>query len=379
VRFSVRKFIEAVYRYIREADMFLLALCVISAVYGIVLISSVGGGSVTVQIIALVLGVGLYVLLSLIDIDIIADKSKLLVIFSAGLISTLFVWGEAGSTVNTAWLRFGGIGVQPAEVVKIPFVIVIAHMMTEFKARRTLNSPLALLQIMAVFGLLFGLILVSSRDLGSALVYVFILLSIMFLGGIQLRWFMLGGALLAGTGPFIYNNLLNERQRQRIMAPFDSSIDPDRMDIAWQADQSRQAIIGGGFTGRGLFNGPLTQAGRIPHQETDFIFSAAGEELGFAGCFIIILLLTAVIIRCLYVGIKSNSSLGLLVCVGMASMLIFHTLENIGMCLGIAPVIGLTLPFFSYGGSSIVTAYAAMGIVSGVKMRPKPARFRSTD
>jgi rod shape determining protein RodA len=365
----------------RESDIFLLALCVISSIYGIVLISSVergaGGRAVTVQIIALVMGVVIYVLLSLIDIDIIADKSKLLVILSAALICTLFIWGEAGDTGNKAWLRFGGIGVQPAEVAKIPFAVVIAHMITEYKARRSLNSPLAVLQIVVVFGLFFGLILLSSGDLGSALVYVFIMLSIMFVGGVRLRWFLLGAAALAASGPFIWNNLLNARQRARILAPYDPSIDPTGLDVTWQAGQSRLAITSGGFSGQGLYNGKLTQAGTIPHQQTDFIFSAAGEELGFIGCFIIILLLTAVIVRCAYVGVKSNNTLGLLVCIGLASILIFQTLENIGMCLGLAPVVGLTLPFFSYGGSSIITAFAAMGIVSGIKMRPKPVRFRT--
>jgi rod shape determining protein RodA len=377
----VRRFFETVYRYMRESDIFLLALCVISTVYGIVLISSVehgiGGRAVTVQIIALVMGVIIYVLLSLIDIDIIADKSKLLVILSAALICTLFIWGEAGDTGNKAWLRFGGIGVQPAEVAKIPFAVVIAHMITEYKARRSLNSPLAVLQIVIVFGLFFGLILLSSGDLGSALVYVFIMLSIMFVGGVRLRWFLLGATALAASGPFIWNNLLNARQRARILAPYDPSIDPTGLDVTWQAGQSRLAITSGGFSGQGLYNGKLTQAGTIPHQQTDFIFSAAGEELGFIGCFIIILLLTAVIVRCAYVGVKSNNTLGLLVCIGLASILIFQTLENIGMCLGLAPVVGLTLPFFSYGGSSIITAFAAMGIVSGIKMRPKPVRFRT--
>ncbi|MDR1589023.1 MAG: FtsW/RodA/SpoVE family cell cycle protein [Oscillospiraceae bacterium] len=373
----MRKLFETVYRYIRESDIFLLALCVISAVYGIVLISSVERSAVTVQIIALVMGVAVYILLSLIDIDIIADKSKLLVILSAVLICTLFIWGEAGDTGNKAWLRFGGIGIQPAEVAKIPFAVVVAHMVTEYKARRTLNSPLAVLQILAVFGLYFGLILASSADLGSSLVYVFILLCVMFAGGVRLRWFLLGAVALAASGPFIWNNLLSERQRARILAPYDPSIDPTGLNVAWQASQSRLAIASGGFSGQGLYNGRLTQAGTIPHQQTDFIFSAAGEELGFAGCFIIIALLTAIIVRCAYVGVKSNNTLGLLVCVGLASMLIFQTLENIGMCLGLAPVVGLTLPFFSSGGSSIITAFAAMGIVSGIKMRPKPARFRT--
>jgi len=121
----------------------------------------------------------------------------------------------------------------------------------------------------------------------------------------------------------------------------------------------------------------LTQSGGIPAQHTDFIFSAAGEELGFVGCMAILILLVAIIIRCVYVGVKSNNALGMLVCVGVAAMLITQTIENVGMALGFMPVIGITLPFFSYGGSSLVTCFVAMGIVSGIKIRPKPIRFRT--
>ena len=125
----------------------------------------------------------------------------------------------------------------------------------------------------------------------------------------------------------------------------------------------------------GLFGGEKTQVGGIPQQHTDFIFSVAGEELGFIGCTLIIVIIALIIIRCINIGMKSSYRLGSLVCFGCAAMLIFQTLENIGMCIGLTPVIGLTLPFFSYGGSSIITLFAAMGIVSGVKMRPQPSRF----
>ena len=140
----------------------------------------------------------------------------------------------------------------------------------------------------------------------------------------------------------------------------------------WQANQSKIAIASGKLFGQGLFNGAQTQSGAVPQQHTDFIFSVAGEELGLIGCLIIILLLILIICRCIYVGIKANDTQNGLICIGIAAMLIFQTFENIGMCIGLTPVIGLTLPFFSYGGSSILTLYAAMGIVSGIKMRPKP-------
>jgi rod shape determining protein RodA len=139
---------------------------------------------------------------------------------------------------------------------------------------------------------------------------------------------------------------------------------------------SISAISSGGFAGQGLGSGAITQRGFFA-LETDFIFAVAGEELGFVGLMGIVILLIAIIARCVYVGTKSNNSLGMLVCTGMAAMFIVQSIMNIGMALGLLPVIGIPLPFFSYGGSSVVTYFAAAGIVSGIKMRPKPARFRS--
>ena len=193
-----------------------------------------------------------------------------------------------------------------------------------------------------------------------------------FIAGLSFKW--IGAGLLAVTGvsPILWRFFLSNNQKNRILAPYIDSIDPTGTGVMWQANQSKIAIASGKLFGQGLFNGAQTQSGAVPQQHTDFIFSVAGEELGLIGCLIIILLLILIICRCIYVGIKANDTQNGLICIGIAAMLIFQTFENIGMCIGLTPVIGLTLPFFSYGGSSILTLYAAMGIVSGIKMRPKP-------
>ena len=382
----MRTVFRAIVKFLREADILLLVFSLVSAAYGLILISSVtrntesGGSEIYVQIGALVIGVVLFVLFSYIDIDIIADKSGLLLLFSALFISTLYFWGVGREEVgNKAWLRFFGIGIQPAEIVKVTYIIITARMIANHKERKTLNSFGSLLQVLLVFVLLFGLIVVVSSDLGSGLIYGFIFVVMLYIGGVKLRWFALGGGIVAAAFPLIWNNYLDQSQRNRVLAPFmQDQIDPAiRRDVLWQTDNSVKAITTGGFTGQGLGKGRLTQAGIIPEQRTDFIFSAAGEELGFVGCLLIVLLLVIIIVRCVYVGVKSNNSLGLLVCTGIAAMLIAQMIENIGMNLGLLPVIGITLPFFSYGGSSIVTCLAAMGIVSGIKIRPKPVRFRT--
>ncbi len=379
----MKKKLDAILKYTKESDMLLLSLCIVSTIYGIILIRSAtlrmsGNTDVYIQIISLIIGIGLFILFSILDIDTIADKSKILYVLSILFISTLFIWGYDGGTGNKAWLRFGGIGIQPAEVVKIPYTIILAKIISDFKERRTLNAPISLLKLILLFGVMFLFIIVSSQDLGSALVYLFILVIMLFVGGIDLKWLLLGLGLIAAATPLAWNFLLSQGQKNRILAPYyPDIIDPTGLKVTYQPNQSKLAIASGDFLGQGLYQGRMTQAGDVPKQHTDFIFSVAGEELGFVGTFLIIVLLVAIIIRCIQVGIKSNNMTGMLVCTGLASMLIVQTFENIGMCLGLTPVIGLTLPFFSAGGSSIITTFAAMGVISGIKMRPKPARNRS--
>ena len=380
LEYAVKKFYSLLKDYLKKSDTFLLVICVISTLYGIVLITSATAytGSMRatyVQIAALLCGIFLYFIFSVLDIDILADRWKLLFLFSVLFILSLIPFGVEGNSGNKAWIRFAGIGIQPAEVVKITFIILLAKLITHLQERHGLSHIWSMAQLVAFCSFMFVLIIAVSSDLGSALVYAFIFAVMLYIAGLKFYWFLIGGGLLAAVTPLAWRYFLTDRQKERILAPFDPTIDPTGLGIKWQPNQSKAAISSGGLFGKGLFNGSYTQSGSVPHQETDFVFSAAGEELGLIGCALIILLLTIIIVRCVYIGIKSNHSLGSLVCIGIAAMLAFQTCENIGMCLGLTPVIGLTLPFFSYGGSSIITMFAAMGIVSGIKMKPRPSRF----
>ena len=159
-------------------------------------------------------------------------------------------------------------------------------------------------------------------------------------------------------------------QKNRILVIFDSSIDPSGLNERYHMMRSMDTLSGGGLTGQGLFHGSTVQRGGLFAQHTDFIFSSIGEELGLLGCVAVLVLLAAIVIRCIYVGVHARSYMNRMICFGIAAMLIFQIGVNVGMCLGVFPVIGLTLPFFSYGGSSIVTMFLAMGVVSGIKYRP---------
>lgn len=369
--------------FIKRADMTLLILCLISSIFGIVIIASASSslGStrfLIVQLASLFIGIGLYILFTVVDIDIIADKWAALIIFEVFLtLLLLSPLGYADDTGNRAWLRFGFVGVQPAEVVKIPFIIVMAKQINYLKNYKNLNSVVSMGQMLLHCGFVIGLIVVVSRDMGSALVFLFIFIIMLFVAGVRFYWFVIGLAAAAAITPFFWTHVLNQRYRDRILSPYDMTIDPQGFDIRWQSNQSKIALASGQLTGTGLFNGRQTQSGALPAKQTDFIFSAIGEELGMIACIVVILLLLAIIARCIYVGVKSRNTMSMLICFGVAGWLVFQTFENVGMCIGIAPVIGLTLPFFSYGGSSLFSMFAAMGVVSGVKYRPKPERFRS--
>ena len=153
---------------------------------------------------------------------------------------------------------------------------------------------------------------------------------------------------------------------------FDPSIDPTGQGVRWHTNLSMQYIQNGGVAGQGLYNGTMVQGRAMPAQHTDFIFSSIAEELGMLGCIFVMLLLASIVIRCIYVGVKSGNYMNRIICIGIAGMLLFQIVVNVGMCVGMFPVIGLTLPFISYGGSSIVTMFMAMGVVSGIHMRPAP-------
>ena len=377
----MKKLLPLLRDFVRRADMFLFTMSVICAVYGIIVIASAtqsyANGSaqyVIVQTLALGLGVLLFIAMTVIDVDIFAQHWAWLYGLSAALLISLIFFGAQSDTGNNGWLRFFGIGIQPTEIVKIAFIIVMAKQLSYLKEYKNLNSVTSIAQIVVHFVLMFGLILVTAQDLGSALVYFFIFAVMLFVAGVRIYWFIIGLAALAGMVPILWTYFLEDYQKDRILAPYDSSIDPDNTGINWQQNQSKIALASGQLTGTGLGEGTQSQSTAIPGKHTDFIFAVVGEELGMIGACLVLLLLMIIVIRCIQVGLRYGNTMSMLVCFGVAATVVFQTFENVSMCIGIAPVIGITLPFFSYGGSSLFSMFAAMGLVSGIKYRPKPTR-----
>jgi len=386
-----KQLLDAVRYIVRKADMVLLGLILVSTVYGIVLISSATnylGTSmqlrrVLIQAVAACIGVCLYFIFSNVDVEHFSEKWWLFFIFNLGFIALLLTpLGVDDGTGNRSWLYASWMptSIQPAEIVKLSYTILIAKQIAWFSENRKMKGLESLFWPVAHAGFMFLYIYVISSDAGNGLVYLMICAGMACAAGLAWYWFAAGfSALGLGIGLLALMDKLPTYMTKRFRVLFDHSYDP--RGVGWQQTRSLMTIGSGGVFGQGLFNGIQTQSAfseSLPERHTDLIFSVCGEELGMVGCVTVILLELLIVVRCLQTARVSKSTMGSMICVGFATMLIFQTVENIGMCLFVMPVIGLTLPFFSYGGSSIVTLYAAMGIVSGVRARSLPDWLRKT-
>ena len=373
----IKKLSPYIKNFLKRADMFLLVMCLICTVFGIYAIQGVTASEhtskyVIVQGFAMLLGIGAFIIFTVIDPDLIADKWIYLLIFNVLIICGLLFFGHDDGTGNRAWYRFFGIGLQPSEIVKVIFIVLLAKQMTVYKERHVLNKFGSIVKLAMHWALLFGLIVIVSKDLGSAIIFLAIFIVMLIASGVAWYWLGLAAAAVAAMIPLFWNFILADYQKNRILAPYiPDVIDPAGTGITWQTRRTQEALASGRLTGVGRGNGIFAQ-GSFDAKHTDCIFASIGEEMGMIACIIIIVLLAIIIIRCCVIGVRSGSNFGMLICFGVAAALAFQTFINVGMCMGISPVIGITLPFFSYGGSSIVAMFSAVGLVSGVKYRPKP-------
>ena len=362
--------------FFRKGDMILLIMCLAISAFSCLIIASTNNYRdftryVIIQIAATGLGVLFYAVMSSIDLEFFSEHRTSLVVFSVGLLLLLIPFGTDFNSGNTSWLDIPllPVSIQPAEICKITYILITASVMTSHQNH--LSSPRSVFHIAFYLILLVGVNMAISRDAGVSLIFVFIFIGMAFSGGVKLIWFLLGGGAVVAAWPILWK-LMDKHQKNRILVLFDPSIDPQGLGVRYHAKLSLQSLTGGGMTGQGLFNGNRTHIGALPSQHTDFIFSAIGEELGYLGCALVLIMLFALVGRCIWVGSKSSDYMRRMVCFGAAAALMFQIIVNVGMCMGVLPVIGLTLPLISYGGSSVVTIYAMLGLVSGVHARPSP-------
>ena len=361
----------------RKGDLLLLLLCLVATAFGCLMIASATNHTdsvryLVIQIGAAVLGVFLYVIISSVDAEFFTEHRNALVIFNTILLLMLVPFGETISG-NRSWLNFPFLpfNIQPAEICKITYILIMASVMAAHQNR--LSSIPSVAHMVLHLIILVGLNMVLSKDAGVSLIFVFIFIGMAFAGGVKLIWFLLAGGGIVLAFPVLWNYVMDDYQKLRIEALFRPELDPNGTGVRYDIVRILRSLTGGGMTGQGLFQGNRTQQGALHSQHTDYIFSTIGEELGYVGCVLTVVFLVLIVARCIWVGNRSQDNMRRLICFGAAAALIFQIVSNIGMCIGVTPVIGLTLPFISYGGSSLVSLYAMMGLVSGVYARPASA------
>lgn len=327
------------------------------------------------------IGAGLAVVVALLGWRAIRSSAPLWWVGS--VLGLLAVLSPLGMTVNgsRSWIALpAGFSLQPAELAKVALVVILAVVLGSPRPGTTdaLVAPDALangpdrrqvLLALAAIAVPVGLILLQP-DVGSITVIAALGAGVLVVAGVRGRWLLgLAAAGAAVVAVAIRLGVLRDYQLARFTVFVNPDVDP--LGVGYNTTQARIAVGSGGLTGTGLFAGPQTRGSFVPEQQTDFIFTVAGEELGFVGGALIIVLFGVLLWRVLRIGARSPDLEGRLVAAGVAGWLAFQAFQNIGMTLGIVPVTGLPLPFVSYGGSSMFAGMIAIGLVQGVAMRTR--------
>ncbi len=317
------------------------------------------------HVLTIVLAIGIAWLTSRLDYQLLRAYAPVLYVGSVlGLLAVLVV----GARINghRAWLALpGGFTLQPSEFTKIALIIIISFLLAEPHQPDQGVRTRDLLPVFAIVLVPFALIM-KQPDLGSSVVLAMTVLGVLAVGGASRRWFaaLLIGIVLLGAVAVAAPNALKGYQKDRLTVFVNPQVDP--RGAGYNLAQVRIAIGSGGWTGTGLFKGPQTTGRFVPEQQTDFIYSVAGEELGFLGSGLIIVLLGIIVWRALRISGRAPDAFGRIAAAGVATWVGFQAFENIGMCLGIMPMTGVPLPFISYGGSSLFALAIAIGLLQQI-------------
>lgn len=375
-------------RYLRQIDGIFLALCAACSVLSVVTLVSIGHnqlGSInkaSVQFIASALGILLALIVSTVDYRALARAWPLHAVLAWGMVlptlllhnvrlGFLTVGYDAGGTSNYSWYRVGGMTFQPAELAKISFILTLALHLSQVRGQ--VHRPKNLLLLFVHIALPAAAIHVQGDD-GTALVFLGIGLVMLYAGGLS-HWLVAGGLTAGVVGGAalltLRPGILKGYQFKRILAVLTPD-DPALADITYQQNKGAMAIGTGGLTGQGLLSGEHIF---VPNAWNDFIFAYLANVLGFLGAAAVLLLLFALCLRTLRTGLQCPDALGCNICVGIFAALFLQCVINIGMNLQVLPVIGVTLPFFSAGGSSVVMMYLCVGIVLSVGMNTRRSKL----
>lgn len=354
----------------RNVDAILVSVVVALSGFGLLMISSATRESLKAaeldpnrylkkQIMFMVLGLGIMIAVAASDLRSLLDYSP--IFYGVSIVSLIGLFFVAAKRGARGWYDIGVFQLQPAEFSKIVVMLVLANYVSEQQGLVDLRRLLA---VLAVTGLPAGMIFLQP-DLGSALVYFCVMLAILWVGGA--RGSHIASVIGTGTAAVFIGRrfgFVRDYQWRRLTAFLDGSA--NTRDDGYNVLQSKIAVGSGGLQGQGLYHGTQTSYGFIPERQTDFIFSVIGEQLGLVGGCLVIVLLMVLCLRIWRIAVTARDTAGTLVCIGVLAMFVFQTFQNVGMTIGIMPVTGIPLPFVSYGGSSIITAFAGIGLVLNV-------------
>ena len=364
----------AIVDYIRESDKLMIFITLATSLFGCVMVlsSTRYTGSTKqfiTQIVAVFLGMTAAIVLSG------ADYKRIMklwpVVAAIGLIPvilTFFIGFAPQGTDDKAWLMLpGNITFQPSELLKIAFIVTFT---VHIRAVEEEINKFKNLFLLALHGAAPVALIHVQGDDGTAMIFMCIMLCMLFAGGVKPKYFIILFAAVIVAIPIIYFVIMNDDQRARIITLFNP--ESDLRGIGWQQWRARIALANGGFFGTGLFKGPLTQVAGVPKGYNDFIFVSIGEELGLLGCTAALILLCAMCLRALKVGKLAHDNAGRLMCTGFFAMIAFQTIINVGMATSLLPVIGITLPFFSAGGTSLCCLFLGVGLVLSIYRHRNP-------
>ena len=368
-------------KILRNYDFVLLFTIIVLSLFGILMVtaSTVPAGTplmemlknsfVSKQIFFVVVGTGAMLVMSLIDYSEWRQFVIPFYLLNLALLAIVMIMGHSALGAQR-WIDLGFFKLQPSEFAKIAIIITLSSIMA--KEGRKIEGWLDLIIPFAHVSLPMLLIFLQP-DLGTSLVFIAITGVILFVAG--LKWLQMAvlatGGLMGSIYAFFF--VFRDYQRGRLIIFLDPWQDP--LGMGWQIIQSKIAIGSGQFWGRGLFGGTQTQLNFLPEKHTDFIFSVIGEELGFLGGSLTLLVYLFLVWQIIGVGLKAKDNLGRFICVGVAAMLVFQLLVNVGMTIGIMPVTGLPLPLISSGGSSFVATCLGLGLVLSVAAHSDTSMF----
>lgn len=364
------KIVDNIVMYFKKTDIIIWLLSVVAIVYSLLLISDMQRAGnynyMFTQVIAIIIGYIIAVVISLINYNFIVKLWWFFGLLGLILSGLVFLFGiQVTGTDDTAWIQLpGGFSFQPSEFMKICFLITFTKHLSVLIENDKLKSPFGVMTL-CIHAVIPMAMIHKQGDDGAVLIFLFIALIMSFLAGVEGKYFAVLGGSVAVALPLVWNLFLNDEHRNRILALFD--LDGNAMtNYGWQQYQGKVSIASGKLTGSGLYNGTRVGHGIVPEQENDFIFTVAGEEFGFIGCIALLLILLFICLRILYKGKTALDIKGSFICYGVFALIASQTVVNIGMVLGLIPVIGITLPFFSAGGTSVMSILICIGLVQSV-------------